>query len=518
MTERYKHIEYEITDDPDYLFDLYQVPQELRRQFPSLYPEALKGGEKVIRRIKKLIEQYPNVPQLKNYLSVAYHCSDMTEEAYKINRNLAKAHPDYLFGKLNLAFEFFNQQQYDKIPELMGPLLELKELYPGRDTFHIGEITGFYKLAIMYHCATGNLIAAEARYEILEEIAAEHPDTIEVFPHMVEARLKAASLRMEEEDKTRISVSVRVPPRKKGPAVQPSFYHSEIEWLYKNGLRIEAEQLKAILALPRESLISDLNAVIEDSMDRFKHYQGIYNSKGWQEETMNFLVHAVFLLGELGASDSLPKVLETFRQGEKFLDLWYGDMLTSVLWEPVCKLGKNQTDLLKDFVLTPGIATFARTLVCSSIVQMAHHHPQRKKEISAWFREIFKALAGAGLDENIIDSDFIGLAITYAMELQDPDLLPSITKLFRLAYVSEGICGTLLEVARDMNEGLKSNNKQEFLSITDRYHEIVTTWSGYFEEEKSPSTMQASVTKTGRNDPCPCGSGKKYKKCCLVSG
>ncbi|MBI4649743.1 SEC-C domain-containing protein, partial [Candidatus Desantisbacteria bacterium] len=20
----------------------------------------------------------------------------------------------------------------------------------------------------------------------------------------------------------------------------------------------------------------------------------------------------------------------------------------------------------------------------------------------------------------------------------------------------------------------------------------------------------------GRNDPCPCGSGKKYKKCCLL--
>lgn len=22
------------------------------------------------------------------------------------------------------------------------------------------------------------------------------------------------------------------------------------------------------------------------------------------------------------------------------------------------------------------------------------------------------------------------------------------------------------------------------------------------------------MTKIGRNDPCPCGSGKKYKKCC----
>lgn len=24
--------------------------------------------------------------------------------------------------------------------------------------------------------------------------------------------------------------------------------------------------------------------------------------------------------------------------------------------------------------------------------------------------------------------------------------------------------------------------------------------------------------KLGRNDPCPCGSGKRYKRCCLASG
>jgi SEC-C motif len=23
------------------------------------------------------------------------------------------------------------------------------------------------------------------------------------------------------------------------------------------------------------------------------------------------------------------------------------------------------------------------------------------------------------------------------------------------------------------------------------------------------------MAKAGRNDPCPCGSGKKYKRCCL---
>jgi uncharacterized protein len=29
-----------------------------------------------------------------------------------------------------------------------------------------------------------------------------------------------------------------------------------------------------------------------------------------------------------------------------------------------------------------------------------------------------------------------------------------------------------------------------------------------------PGTPTPSFGKVGRNDPCPCGSGKKYKKCC----
>lgn len=29
-----------------------------------------------------------------------------------------------------------------------------------------------------------------------------------------------------------------------------------------------------------------------------------------------------------------------------------------------------------------------------------------------------------------------------------------------------------------------------------------------------PTTETRSQPKIGRNDPCPCGSGKKYKKCC----
>ncbi len=37
----------------------------------------------------------------------------------------------------------------------------------------------------------------------------------------------------------------------------------------------------------------------------------------------------------------------------------------------------------------------------------------------------------------------------------------------------------------------------------------------FFEDsEINPKGETITVDKVGRNDPCPCGSGKKYKKCC----
>ncbi len=47
-------------------------------------------------------------------------------------------------------------------------------------------------------------------------------------------------------------------------------------------------------------------------------------------------------------------------------------------------------------------------------------------------------------------------------------------------------------------------------------------WSNIFDDEKrkqihkdyNRSKIVVRGEKIGRNDPCPCGSGKKYKKCC----
>ncbi|MGN0910738.1 MAG: SEC-C metal-binding domain-containing protein [Thermoguttaceae bacterium] len=33
-------------------------------------------------------------------------------------------------------------------------------------------------------------------------------------------------------------------------------------------------------------------------------------------------------------------------------------------------------------------------------------------------------------------------------------------------------------------------------------------------KEKKVETIRNKSPRVGRNDPCPCGSGKKYKHCC----
>ncbi len=53
-------------------------------------------------------------------------------------------------------------------------------------------------------------------------------------------------------------------------------------------------------------------------------------------------------------------------------------------------------------------------------------------------------------------------------------------------------------------------------AITPNAQAIHAYWLQRREDFKPPvSTVRRESPRIGRNDPCPCGSGKKYKKCCL---
>ncbi|WP_446898086.1 SEC-C metal-binding domain-containing protein [Clostridium sp. LBM24168] len=83
----------------------------------------------------------------------------------------------------------------------------------------------------------------------------------------------------------------------------------------------------------------------------------------------------------------------------------------------------------------------------------------------------------------------------------------------------------LKELDQNSNIDIKINFEKLYFNMLDAkadYLYKLPQWESIFSKEKRKNIHKKWVssktivnkTKIGRNDPCPCGSGKKYKNCC----
>jgi len=59
----------------------------------------------------------------------------------------------------------------------------------------------------------------------------------------------------------------------------------------------------------------------------------------------------------------------------------------------------------------------------------------------------------------------------------------------------------------------RMNGKTHYHHELASFRQVDGIWK-YVDGQIDPKPPQRVVKSVGRNDPCPCGSGKKYKKCC----
>ena len=84
-----------------------------------------------------------------------------------------------------------------------------------------------------------------------------------------------------------------------------------------------------------------------------------------------------------------------------------------------------------------------------------------------------------------------------------------------IAYKKEGF-----DLFERMNANIQSDTVSMLMHVniekapSREEKKVDLVMSGGSEGAKSPRQAQAVSKKIGRNDPCPCGSGKKYKNCC----
>jgi len=171
------YLEYEITDEPITDGPFYQLPKSVQKRLEKLHYDIPRNPGKALPELLELKKKYPEVPQIYNYLTVAYTALEKRVEAEAISRECMQKHPDYLFARLHMGQIYLSRGEYEKVPELFQHKYDLGLLYPNRKVFHITEVVGFMGLMGLYFVRKDQPEIAQLYNEILQKIAPDAPVT-----------------------------------------------------------------------------------------------------------------------------------------------------------------------------------------------------------------------------------------------------------------------------------------------------------------------------------------------------
>lgn len=144
-------------------------------------------------------------------------------------------------------------------------------------------------------------------------------------------------------------------------------------------------------------------------------------------------------------------------------------------------------------------------------------------EVVAYFETL------AGTIEQPANKDFIDVFAMSMGALQEQRLRPLIDR-----WATDGGVDPLLLRPVDIEAayGASHDDLQEELTGRQRFDELIDYLCGWaWFNASDPAELEIDddledwpqepyireARKVGRNEPCPCGSGKKYKKCCLAA-
>lgn len=108
-----------------------------------------------------------------------------------------------------------------------------------------------------------------------------------------------------------------------------------------------------------------------------------------------------------------------------------------------------------------------------------------------------------------IENDKIPLFVIEKLHMKYPDFIKIVDKVFDKEYTYDDVVKTY----KSAYVGRNVYSPTSVLYTSGVFGEFMN----FIEEEMNirPVTEDDKFKGVGRNDPCPCGSGKKYKKCCL---
>lgn len=228
-------------------------------------------------------------------------------------------------------------------------------------------------------------------------------------------------------------------------------------------------------------------------------------------------VHAWRALVQLRADEAIPPLVEVFRRVDAVVDDWVSEDLPKDLAE----FGAAALGPLTAFLANAERGDWSRVASAQAIGYVGKAHLELRLDCIARLSAQLERFAEQSETLN-------AFLISPLWDLRAVEAMSVIERAFASRRVDESVLGDVEDVQIEFGLKTQREHPPKPNKLTRMGEELRARWTAaglplphadeiWPEPDPGPpvfSEPYVAPPKVGRNDPCPCGSGKKFKKCC----
>lgn len=242
-------------------------------------------------------------------------------------------------------------------------------------------------------------------------------------------------------------------------------------WTMEEVSELSPDEVYASCALvPQETLERDLrNFVFNLFVAYRKDPEAYYSYKMW---------YALGIMEHFRMERCLDIVLEVLRQDLNFYDDCFGFLYETMLSAITYQLGRNQLDVLMDFMKEPGLLPMAKYRVIEAVAHIVIAHPARRGEVMNWFCDLlgyyFEVLKNP--ENDVCSTLLVDHVAACMMDIRGVETLPLLQKIYQTYHIKSYGVPEISELKKKMPHtdmcGLEKDRVEDFLDeVLETAHE-----------------------------------------------
>lgn len=284
------------------------------------------------------------------------------------------------------------------------------------------------------------------------------------------------------------------------------------------GDKYPTEEVKYALG-HKEEAIPELLQILEYTVD---------NAESLTDD-LDYMVHfpAVHLLAYFREKKAYEGIIKLISLPQEQYYYLYGELASEYLRKIIPSVCDGDIEPIKKVIEDSSLDEFVRSEALASLLVLMNEGIITREQLVAYFKELLNGKLKA-------DNSYIWDTIPdFCFHIHPSELIEDIETAIADGKISKiDACMDLMErqlkrLVNEVLDELRTNEDYSCISLDDintLEHLITNSYLKKVDDsdilidnkyEIAASFPSKEYSYIGRNDPCPCGSGKKYKKCCL---